>query len=60
MYKYIWLYNMMVGGYINKMKTNFDFNFDLYQDNKQYGYTKNTNKEKLSIKKASLLLLVNF
>ena len=30
----------MVGDYINKMKTTFDFNFDLNQALKQHGYTK--------------------
>ena len=37
----------------------FDFNFDLNQAFKQHKYTKNGNKEKLSIKKALLYLLVN-
>ena len=44
----------MLGDYINTMKTTFDLNFDLYQAFKQHGYTKNGNKEKLSIKKAFL------
>ena len=30
----------MVGDYINKMKTTFDFNFGLNQALKQHGYTK--------------------
>jgi len=30
----------VVGGYIYKMKTTFDFVFDLYQAFKQLGYTK--------------------
>ncbi len=30
----------MVGDNINKMKTTFDLNFDLYQAFKQHGYTK--------------------
>ena len=51
--------NTVVGDYINTMKTTFDFNFDLYQAFTQHRYTKNGNKEKLSIKKASLSLLVN-
>ena len=50
----------MVGGFINTMKTTFDFNLDLYQAFKQHGYTKHGNKEKLSIKKkASLCKLFN-
>ena len=45
----------VVGDYINTMKTNFGFNFDLYQDSEQHGDTqKYGNKEKLSIKKVSL------
>ena len=49
----------MVGEYINTMKTTFDFNFDLYQAFKQHERTYSGNKEMLSIKKASLWLLVN-
>ena len=46
---------MVVGDYINTMKTTFDFIFDLYQAFKQHAEThKHGNKEKLSIKKASL------
>ena len=30
----------MVGDTINKMKTTFEWNFDLYKSFKQYGYTK--------------------
>ena len=30
--------NTVVGDYINTMKTNFDFNFNLYKAVKQYGY----------------------
>ena len=30
---------VLVGNYINTMKTTFDFNFDLYQAVKQHGYT---------------------
>ena len=45
---------MMVGDYINKMKTTFDFNFDLYQAFNQHRYT-NTQKEGEAVnKKASL------
>ena len=29
----------VVGDYLNIMKTNFDFNFDLYHAVKQHGYT---------------------
>ena len=43
----------------NNLKMTFDFNFDLNQAFKQHKYTKNGNKEKLSIKKALLYLLVN-
>ena len=47
--------NTVVGDNINIMKTTFELNFDFYQAFKQYGYTqKYGNKEKLSIKKASL------
>ena len=45
------LHFMVVGYYINKMKTTFDFNLDLYQAFKQHETQKHTNKEKLSIKK---------
>ncbi len=48
-----------VGDYIKKIKTTFDFYFDLYTCFKQHGYTKHGNIEKLSIKKSALLLLVN-
>ena len=45
------IYNLytftMVGDYVNIMKTTLDFNFDLH-------HAKHVNKEKLSIKKASL------
>ena len=44
----------VVCDYINIMKTTFDLNFDLYQAFKQHQYKKHGNKEKLSIKKASL------
>ena len=30
--------NTVVGDYTNTMKTNFDFNFNLYKAVKQYGY----------------------
>ena len=36
----------MVGDYFNIMKTTFDFNFNLYQDIKQQGYTKTWNQRK--------------
>ena len=55
--KWILLENTVVGDYINILQTNFDFNFDLYQAFKQHEYTKTWNKDKLSIKKAHLLLL---
>ena len=47
---------MVVGEFINKMKTTFDFNFELYSAFKQHGLDtqKNENREKLSIKKAPL------
>ena len=48
------MYGTVVGDNINIMKTTFELNFDLYQAFKQHGYTKYGNKEKLSIKKASL------
>ena len=51
---------MVAGNYINIIKTTFDLKFDLYQAFKQHEYTKHGNKEKLSIIKASLLVLVNF
>ena len=42
------------------MKTTFDLNFDLYQAVKQHiSIHKHRSQEKLSIKKASLKLLVN-
>ena len=48
-------YDTMVGDYINIMKTTFDFFFD---SNQVLNYTmvpkKHKNKEKFSIKKASL------
>ena len=50
--KKIWLFSdTVVGVYINKMKTTFDFNLDLYQAFKQHETQKHRNKEKLSIKK---------
>ena len=42
------------------MKTTFEFNFDLFQAIKQQGYKQTLKqKEKLSVNKASLCLLVN-
>ena len=40
-----------LGVYINKMKTTFDFNLDLYHAFKQHETQKHRKKEKLSIKK---------
>ena len=37
---------MVVGDFINTMKTTFDFNFDLYQAFKQHGYTKTWKQRK--------------
>ena len=47
----------VVGDNINTMKTTFNLNFVSYEAFIQHG--KHGNKEKLSIKKASLYLLVN-
>jgi len=45
---------LVVGNYINTLKTAFDFNFDLFQAVKQH-----RSQENLSIHKPSLFLLVN-
>ena len=49
------VYCTVTGDYINIIKTTFDFNFDVYEAFKQHRCTKNGNKEKLSMKKASLI-----
>ena len=49
----------MIGDYLNTMNTTFDFNFDLHPALNRMDTHKNGNKEKLSIIKASLWLLVN-
>ena len=41
------------------MKTTFDFNFDLYQAFKQYGYPKTWKQREAVSKKAFLFFLVN-
>ena len=39
-------YTTVVGDYINKMKTTFDFNFDLYKAFKQHAWYTKTWKQK--------------
>ena len=48
-----------VGDYFNKLKTTFDYNFDSNQAVNIMDAHKHISQEKILIKKASLLLLVN-
>ena len=41
----------VVGDYINRMKTTFDFNFDLHQAVKQHGYINKEVKKSCQLKK---------
>ena len=45
------LQSIVVGDYINMLKTTLDFNFDLYQGFKQHEYTKHGKRENLSFLK---------